>query len=67
MCLTGAQGVSNGWCIMMCGISPQECDASMCYCYDNKVNSAIYPGGDPTSCKAKPNSGAEDQWCDQQA
>ncbi len=59
----GTDGVSDGWCIMMCGLGPNDCDASMCFCHDVKMQSAIWPGGDPTSCKAKANSGAEDQWC----
>ena len=49
---------------MNCGLpKPQtNCDAQLCYCSDKQVASAIWPGGDPTTCKGVENA-AEDGWC----
>ena len=60
----GQNMASTGWCIMNCGLpKPQtNCDAQLCYCSDVQRVSAIYPGGDPTSCKGVENA-AEDGWC----
>jgi hypothetical protein len=60
----GQNMASTGWCIMNCGLpAPQtNCDASLCYCSNVQRVSAIYPGGDPQSCKAISDS-AEDGWC----
>ena len=60
----GQNMASTGWCIMNCGLpKPQtNCDAQLCYCSDKQVASAIWPGGDPTTCKGVENA-AEDGWC----
>ena len=59
------QNMANtGWCVQNCGLpAPQtNCDAQLCYCSDVQRVSAIYPGGDPNSCKAI-DAAAKDGWC----